>query len=111
MCMKKLPFCKINVRLYLYIYIYPISTKNFYKRHLYVLKGLDVGTKLIWPYAANKEESDRYCWQQSPSVTWHYLPIRAMFTSHANLKYFLFHPSHRIFKRMHGALNVDKKTN
>jgi hypothetical protein len=76
MCMKKLPFCKINVRLYLYIYIYPISTKNFYKRHLYVLKGLDVGTKLIWPYAANKEESDRYCWQQSPSVTWHYSPIR-----------------------------------
>jgi hypothetical protein len=24
-------------------------------------------------------------------------------------KYFLFHPSHRIFRRMHGALNVGKK--
>jgi hypothetical protein len=26
-------------------------------------------------------------------------------------KYFLFHPSHRIFERMHRALNVGKKTN
>jgi hypothetical protein len=30
---------------------------------------------------------------------------------HANSKYFLFHPSHRIFRRMHGALNVSKKDN
>jgi hypothetical protein len=30
------------------------------------------------------------------------------FTSHANPKYFLFHSSHRIFKRMYGALNVSK---
>jgi hypothetical protein len=37
--------------------------------------------------------------------------VRTMgvFTFHANLKNFLFHPSHRIFGRMHGALNVGKK--
>jgi hypothetical protein len=35
----------------------------------------------------------------------------ALFTWHANPKYFLFYPSHRIFKRIHGALNVGKKTN
>jgi hypothetical protein len=34
-----------------------------------------------------------------------------VFTSHANLKYFLFHPSHRIFECMHEALNVGKKDN
>jgi hypothetical protein len=34
-----------------------------------------------------------------------------VFTSQANQKYFLFHPSHRIFGRMHRALNVDKKDN
>jgi hypothetical protein len=28
-----------------------------------------------------------------------------------NPKYFLFHPSHQIFRRMHGALNVGKKDN
>ena len=52
--------------------------KAFLQRHLYVLTGLEVGTKLIWPYAANNEESDRYCWQRSPSVTWHYSPIRTL---------------------------------
>jgi hypothetical protein len=31
--------------------------------------------------------------------------------SHPNPKYFLFHPSHQIFRRMHGALNVGKKEN
>jgi Holliday junction resolvasome RuvABC ATP-dependent DNA helicase subunit len=36
---------------------------------------------------------------------------KAWFTSHANPKYFLFHPSHRIFRRMHRALNVGKKDN
>jgi hypothetical protein len=35
----------------------------------------------------------------------------ALFTSHPNPKYFLFHPSHQIFRRMHGALNVGKKDN
>jgi subtilisin family serine protease len=35
----------------------------------------------------------------------------ALFTSHANPKYFLFHPSHQIFRRMYGALNVGKKDN
>jgi hypothetical protein len=34
-----------------------------------------------------------------------------VFTSHANPKYFLFHPSHRIFRRMHVALNIGKKDN
>jgi hypothetical protein len=28
-----------------------------------------------------------------------------------NPKYFLFHPSHQIFRRMHEALNVGKKDN
>jgi hypothetical protein len=31
--------------------------------------------------------------------------------SRPNPKYFLFHPSHQIFRRMHGALNVGKKDN
>jgi hypothetical protein len=35
----------------------------------------------------------------------------ASFTFHTNPKYFLFHPSHRIFRRMHEALNVGKKDN
>jgi hypothetical protein len=35
--------------------------------------------------------------------------IEAAFTCHAYPKYFLFHPSHRIFRRMHEALNVGKK--
>jgi hypothetical protein len=34
---------------------------------------------------------------------------KGVFTSHANPKYFFFHPSHRIFGRMHGVLNVVKK--
>jgi hypothetical protein len=29
----------------------------------------------------------------------------------SNLKYFLLHTSHQIFRRMHGALNVGKKDN
>jgi hypothetical protein len=33
----------------------------------------------------------------------------ALFTSHANPKYFFFHPSHQIFRRMHGVLNIGKK--
>jgi hypothetical protein len=28
-----------------------------------------------------------------------------------NPKYFLFHPSNQIFRRMHGALNIGKKDN
>jgi hypothetical protein len=35
----------------------------------------------------------------------------ALFTSPPNPKYFLFHPSHQIFRRMHEALNVGKKDN
>jgi hypothetical protein len=35
----------------------------------------------------------------------------ALFTSHPNPKYFLFHPSHQIFRRIHGALNIGKKDN
>jgi hypothetical protein len=33
----------------------------------------------------------------------------AAFTCHAYPKYFFFHPSHRIFRRMHETLNVGKK--
>jgi hypothetical protein len=36
---------------------------------------------------------------------------QALFTSPPNPKYFLFHPSHQIFRHMHGALNVGKKDN
>jgi hypothetical protein len=39
------------------------------------------------------------------------LLTRALFSCHANPKYFLFHPSHQIFKHIHGALNVGKKNN
>jgi hypothetical protein len=35
----------------------------------------------------------------------------ALITSHPNPKYFLFHPSHQIFRRMYEALNVGKKDN
>jgi hypothetical protein len=38
-----------------------------------------------------------------------YFPPWAAFTCHVYPKYFLFHPSHRIFRRMHEALNIDKK--
>jgi hypothetical protein len=34
-----------------------------------------------------------------------------LFTSPPNPKYFLLHPSHQIFRRMHEALNVGKKDN
>jgi hypothetical protein len=37
--------------------------------------------------------------------------MMALFTFHPNPKYFLFHPSHQIFRRMHGTLNVGKKDN
>jgi hypothetical protein len=30
---------------------------------------------------------------------------------HPTPKYFLFHPSHQIFRRMYGTLNVGKKDN
>jgi hypothetical protein len=35
--------------------------------------------------------------------------MRAAFTYYRNSKYFLFHPPHQIFKRMHKTLNVGKK--
>jgi hypothetical protein len=38
-------------------------------------------------------------------------PGKALFSCHVNPKYFLFYPLYRIFKHMHGTLNVDKKTN
>jgi hypothetical protein len=37
--------------------------------------------------------------------------VKGVFTFHVNPKYFFFHPSHRIFGCMHGALNVGKKDN
>jgi hypothetical protein len=36
-------------------------------------------------------------------------PSKAALTCHAYPKYFIFHLSHRIFRRMHEALNVGKK--
>jgi hypothetical protein len=37
--------------------------------------------------------------------------LKFVFTFYANPKYFIFHPSHRIFGCMHEALNVGKKDN
>jgi hypothetical protein len=50
------------------------------------------------------------CGQQQHHVEF-YNVSWAAFTSHPNLKYFFFHPSHQIFRRMHGVLNVGKKDN
>jgi hypothetical protein len=38
-------------------------------------------------------------------------PYRPCWLPRHNPKSFLFHPSHQIFRRMHGTLNVDKKDN
>jgi hypothetical protein len=38
-----------------------------------------------------------------------YTPIKALFSSGEKLKTFQDFPSHQIFARMHGALNVGKK--
>jgi hypothetical protein len=43
------------------------------------------------------------------SSTLFFSQIQGAFTSHANPKYFLFHPLHQIFERMHVVLNVGKK--
>jgi hypothetical protein len=37
--------------------------------------------------------------------------LRPCSLPHPNPKYFFFHPSHQIFRRMYGALNVGKKDN
>jgi hypothetical protein len=37
--------------------------------------------------------------------------LRPCSLPHPNLKYFLLHSSHQIFRRMHEALNVGKKDN
>jgi hypothetical protein len=58
-------------------------------------------TKRPWPVAQSASPRPKV----GMSVT------TGVFTSHANPKYFLFHPLHRIFGRMHGALNVGKKDN
>jgi hypothetical protein len=39
------------------------------------------------------------------------MDLRPCSLPHPNPKYFLFHPSNQIFRRMHGALNVGKKDN
>jgi hypothetical protein len=62
------------------------------------------------------EFADREWKRRLAGVMWMRSGVRqcqskALFTSHANLKYFLFHPSHRIFRRIHGALNIGKKNN
>jgi hypothetical protein len=50
-----------------------------------------------------------YCLHPGQAALAACLLLWAAFTCHAYPKYFLFHPSHRIFRRMHEALNVDKK--
>jgi hypothetical protein len=42
---------------------------------------------------------------RTPSGTSWAAPTWALFTSPPNPKYFIFYPSHQIFRRMHGALN------
>jgi hypothetical protein len=58
-------------------------------------------------------DPNAFCYQQLLVASAFSTPLLslALFTSHANPKYFLFHPSHRIFRRIHGALNVGKKDN
>jgi hypothetical protein len=59
-----------------------------------------------------REMAGRYGWPAKPTALICRLEKKyAAFTFHANLKYFLFHPLHRIFKRMHEALNIGKKDN
>jgi hypothetical protein len=66
-----------------------------------------VGGHCMMPAPSNKVR--RLSMQSSGSK--HGNSTKGPFTSHANPKYFLFHPSHQIFKRMYGALNVGKKNN
>jgi hypothetical protein len=54
-------------------------------------------TNLVWPDTNHNTQRKR-C-------------VRPCSLPHPNPKYFLFHPSHQIFRRMHGALNVGKKDN
>jgi hypothetical protein len=37
------------------------------------------------------------------------IQTRGVFTSHANLKYFIFYLLHQIFRRMYEVLNIGKK--
>jgi hypothetical protein len=53
--------------------------------------------------AERKAKGDAWCGRKDQSM--------GVFTSRTNPKYFLFHPSHRIFGRMHETLNVGKKDN
>jgi hypothetical protein len=46
-----------------------------------------------------------------PHCTPRHLLHRPCSLPHPNPKYFLFYPSHQIFQRRHGALNVGKKSN
>ena len=38
-------------------------------------------------------------------------PIKALFSSQKNLQNFSYSPSHRIFRHMHGVLNIDENKN
>jgi hypothetical protein len=50
--------------------------------------------------------------QQDENGLWSYIMgSRPRSLPPPNPKYFLLHTSHQIFRRMHGALNVDKKDN
>jgi hypothetical protein len=48
-------------------------------------------------------------WCHTYSQTDRFHEIEAIFTSHANPKYFLFHPLYQIFGYIYGVLNIGKK--
>jgi hypothetical protein len=55
-----------------------------------------------------RDESSTKLWLGVLVFPW---ACQGVITFHVNPKYFLFHLSHRIFKRMYGVLNVGKKNN
>jgi threonine/homoserine/homoserine lactone efflux protein len=59
----------------------------------------------LWNQAAANAKIDcRQSKKQRHMPLWSPALSQGVFTSHANPKYFLFHPSHRIFRRMHGGM-------
>jgi hypothetical protein len=67
----------------------------------------------MWNYLAFHDACDRVPMAGAAAATrvWLVKPLRPCSLPHPNPKYFLFHPSHQIFQRMHGAFNVGKKDN
>jgi hypothetical protein len=58
-----------------------------------------------WPTETHQQDTVNHLQSQTKSLAL----VEAVFTSHANPKYFIFHPSHQIFRRIHEVLNVGKK--